>query len=170
MKRGCNGKHLTQCHHYSVMVGYGFYSLICYPVLVPCSKAESIYSAPTIFMPCSLISADDDKVTIILISQWRDWTQRLEVTCQVTWGARGRARVPTPVCLIPEREHFPVCPTLLSATCFQDMIFYRMNDLGLPEDSSLNDQNCSSFFFFFVFFGLHPQHMEVPRLGVELGL
>ena len=23
------------------------------------------------------------------------------------------------------------------------------------------------FFFFFFFLGLHPQHMEVPRLGVE---
>ena len=27
-----------------------------------------------------------------------------------------------------------------------------------------------SFFFFFCFLGPHPQHMEVPRLGVELEL
>ena len=26
------------------------------------------------------------------------------------------------------------------------------------------------FFFFLVFLGLHPQHMEVPRLGIELEL
>ena len=32
--------------------------------------------------------------------------------------------------------------------------------------------NCFLFFFFlfFVFLGLHPWHMEVPRLGVELEL
>ena len=43
----------------------------------------------------------------------------------------------------------------------------RERDEG--NESSEGREN-SGTFFFFVFLGLHPQHMEVSRLGVELEL
>ena len=49
-----------------------------------------------------------------------------------------------------------------------------MSAIPLPaEDPSVlapSEKNLSGYFFYLLWGGAHPQHMEVPRLGVELGL
>ena len=61
------------------------------------------------------------------------------------------------------------CPILKNSSDSITLCLHYNNIYYLVR-TTFNQMSCYSIFFSFVFLGPHPQHMEVPRLGVELEL
>ena len=81
---------------------------------------------------------------------------------KITTNARIKPSVLAPsACLIVRHKQLQVTgKTSFSSFCRK----------GVSRSLALSNQNLELsllFFFFFAFLGLHLQHMEVPRLGVE---
>ena len=66
-------------------------------------------------------------------------------------------------------SYLTVCSTVIrSSSCHPDSSVFVCLSLFLSFYLSVFLSFCHSFFFgLFVFLGLHPWHMEVPRLGVQ---
>ena len=80
-------------------------------------------------MPCVLNSVYD-RVTIVLISQIRHWDQRCPVTRLGYTDSQRQSQGSDSVLPDSRGALFLLCPASLCATCFQDVIFYRIKEPG----------------------------------------
>ena len=67
---------------------------------------------------------------------------------------------------------FNIFQNISRTNCFPKMLHHFIFPLGMYEGSSNFFESSSTLFivFFFFFSGPHPQHMEVPSLGVKSAL
>ena len=84
------------------------------------------------------------------------------MTLQLGFTGRVECQPETPVMLLPEAFAVDV---LFAWNLFVPVIYPFSSFRSL----TLLSKRCLIFivFFIFIFLGLHPQHMEVPRLGVK---
>ena len=106
---------------------YGYYCFTHYPILFPSSAIWSTYSVPSMLMLCVLISVSDG-VTIVLVSQLRHWAQRCPMTRPGCTASQRQGQGSDSVPPDSGGALLPLCPASLCATCFQDVIFYRIKE------------------------------------------
>ena len=102
-----------------------FTILYCFPVVK--------YGALIRSLPCSCHAFSFQCLTESLLSSFHRWDTGLRDAQWPAWVTQissGRARVQTQPCLTPSGALFPLCPASICATCFQDVIFYRIKEPG----------------------------------------
>ena len=99
----------------------------------------------------------------VRVGFWWGLSSQLVVGCLLAGPSQSRFSV-----------HVASLPPTRTPVLLDSLISFNLK--VLPKVPSFEIQSCKQLrvsvqdFFFFVFLGLHPRHMEVPGLGVELEL